>query len=289
MLAGLPDSAAFCCGDVALRLDQLGRHLVPGQRHRLAGGDVHREVLAPAPRRRRSRPPARRSWRRRARSSPAGRWPACARSAGSTCSRRSCRPAPCAPLDGRAAQRQRRQRRDVGRAPARPPARPGCAAKARKSSFLATKSVSQLTSTIAPSLASGAMNTATTPSAATRLAALLALLPSRTRRISSALPRSPPASVSAFLHSIIGASVFSRSSLTMPAVISAICLLPGPQPRGYERVVLGAAALARSRPAPESKKGALRRPPFIPCRGASLRRCFLAALHLDELVGARSP
>ena len=35
-------------------------------------------------------------------------------------------------------------------------------------------------------------------------------------------PRSPPASVSAFLHSIIGASVFSRSSFTMPAVISAI-------------------------------------------------------------------
>jgi hypothetical protein len=54
-----------------------------------------------------------------------------------------------------------------------------------------------------------------------RLAALLALLPSLTRRISSALPMSPPASASAFLHSIIGASVRSRSSLTMPAVISA--------------------------------------------------------------------
>jgi len=33
---------------------------------------------------------------------------------------------------------------------------------------------------------------------------------------------SPLASVSAFLHSIIGASVFSRSSFTIPAVISAI-------------------------------------------------------------------
>jgi hypothetical protein len=37
---------------------------------------------------------------------------------------------------------------------------------------------------------------------------------------------SPPASVSAFLHSIIGASVFSRSSLTMLAVISAILFTP---------------------------------------------------------------
>src|SRR5690606_12625189 len=52
-----------------------------------------------------------------------------------------------------------------------------------------------------------------------------ALLPSLTRRISSALAMSPAASVSAFLHSIIGASVFSRNSLTMPAVISAIFLL----------------------------------------------------------------
>ena len=60
------------------------------------------------------------------------------------------------------------------------------------------------------------------PSAATRVAALVALLPSLTRKISSALTRSPVASVSAFLHSIIGASVFSRNSLTMLAVISAI-------------------------------------------------------------------
>ena len=38
--------------------------------------------------------------------------------------------------------------------------------------------------------------------------------------------QSPPASVSAFLHSIIGASVFSRSSFTMLAVISAIVAAP---------------------------------------------------------------
>jgi hypothetical protein len=99
------------------------------------------------------------------------------------------------------------------------------AASLRNSSFLATKSVSLLISKMLPSLPSAAMWIATTPSAATRVAALLALLPSLTRRISSAFAMSPAASVSAFLHSIIGASVFSRSSLTMLAVISAILLL----------------------------------------------------------------
>jgi len=59
-------------------------------------------------------------------------------------------------------------------------------------------------------------------SAAVRDAALDALLPSLIRRSSSALSASPPASTSAFLHSIMGASVLSRSSLTMPAVISVI-------------------------------------------------------------------
>ena len=91
-----------------------------------------------------------------------------------------------------------------------------------KSSFFDTKSVSQLSSTIAARLPSAVTSMPTMPSAVIRLAALLALLPSLTRRISSALPRSPSASVSAFLHSIIGASVFSRSSLTMPAVIAAM-------------------------------------------------------------------
>ena len=60
----------------------------------------------------------------------------------------------------------------------------------------------------------------TTPSAAIREAALLALLPSLVRRISSALEKSPFASVKAFLHSIIGASVRARNSATMPAVIA---------------------------------------------------------------------
>src|SRR5712691_5919187 len=60
------------------------------------------------------------------------------------------------------------------------------------------------------------------PSAAVRAAALDALLPSLIRRSSSALAGLPSASTSAFLHSIIGASVLSRRSLTMLAVISAI-------------------------------------------------------------------
>src|SRR6266436_5340769 len=92
----------------------------------------------------------------------------------------------------------------------------------RKSVFWATKSVSQLTSTIAPVFASGATYIATTPSAAVREAARDALLPSLTRRSSSALAELPSASTSAFLHSIIGASVLSRRSLTMLAVISDI-------------------------------------------------------------------
>jgi hypothetical protein len=94
--------------------------------------------------------------------------------------------------------------------------------KATKSSFFATKSVSQLISITAPFLASGETYRPMRPSAVTRPAALLALLPSLTRRISSARTISPSASVSALLHSIMGASVFSRSSLTIAAVISAM-------------------------------------------------------------------
>ena len=63
------------------------------------------------------------------------------------------------------------------------------------------------------------------PSAVTREAALPALLPSLTRRISSALAISPAASVKAFLHSIIGASVLARNSPTIAAVIAAIIQL----------------------------------------------------------------
>ena len=93
-------------------------------------------------------------------------------------------------------------------------------AKAKKLSFLVTKSVSQLTSNKAPVLP--CMAVATTPSAVTRAAALLALLPNLTRNSSSALTKSPSASVKAFLHSIMGASVLARNSATMLAVIAAI-------------------------------------------------------------------
>ena len=91
---------------------------------------------------------------------------------------------------------------------------------AKKSSFLETKSVSQLTSSNAPVVP--LMKAVITPSAVIREAALPALLPSFTRRISSALAMSPSASVKAFLHSIIGASVLARNSPTIAAVIAAI-------------------------------------------------------------------
>src|SRR5690606_21759393 len=96
-------------------------------------------------------------------------------------------------------------------------------AKARKESFFDTKSVSQLISTRAPVAPSTAADT--TPSAVTRDAALPALLPSLTRSSSSALSKSPSASVRAFLHSIMGASVLARSSATMLAVMAGICFL----------------------------------------------------------------
>ena len=50
--------------------------------------------------------------------------------------------------------------------------------------------------------------------------ALPALLPSLTRKISSAFSKLPSASVKAFLHSIMGASVLARNSATMLAVIA---------------------------------------------------------------------
>src|SRR5512143_1518452 len=112
---------------------------------------------------------------------------------------------------------------------------------------------------MAPTLASGAICTPTTPSAATRVDALAALLPSLTRRISSALPRSPAASVKAFLHSIIGASVFSRSSFTMLAVTSAM-LAP-------ESWLIGCATA--------------RRPSERSLCGGPVSRLF----HFDEFVG----
>src|SRR5438445_5998543 len=101
-----------------------------------------------------------------------------------------------------------------------------------------------------------------TPSAATRLAALIALAPLLMRSSSSAFLRSPPASARAFLHSIMPRPVISRSSLTMPALIS---VMPAPCRIQVE------------------KKG--RSAPFR-SHGERLLGA-LAFLHLDELV-ARS-
>jgi hypothetical protein len=77
------------------------------------------------------------------------------------------------------------------------------------------------------------------PSAAIRPATLLAFAPLRMRSRSSALLMSPPASSSAFLHSIMPSPVRLRRSLTMLAVISAILdcswVLVARTPRGLSR------------------------------------------------------
>jgi hypothetical protein len=115
------------------------------------------------------------------------------------------------------------QRRRPGSCPAT--SRAQSAASLRNSSFLATKSVSQLISKMRPACRrrrSVDCHDALGGNAGRRLAGLVAQLDAQDFL---GLAMSPPASVSAFLHSIIGASVFSRSSLTMLAVISAISSL----------------------------------------------------------------
>src|SRR6185312_7521783 len=92
-------------------------------------------------------------------------------------------------------------------------------AKARKSCSRATKSVSQLTSTMAAARASGAFSMTITPSAATREAFLSAFASPCLRISSAAASRSPLVSTSAFLHSIMPAPVRSRSCLTDSAVM----------------------------------------------------------------------
>ena len=87
-----------------------------------------------------------------------------------------------------------------------------------KSAFRATKSVSELTSTM--TALPGAVATPTRPSAATRPAFLAALARPLARSQSTAASMSPPVSVSAFLQSIMPTPVFSRSSFTIPAEIA---------------------------------------------------------------------
>src|SRR5437016_5650771 len=94
--------------------------------------------------------------------------------------------------------------------------------KARKVSFFATKSVSQLISTSTPTREPGRTCWAMTPSLASRPAFLAAVATPFLRRMSTAAGKSPFASTSAFLQSIKPALVISRSFPTAVAVISAI-------------------------------------------------------------------
>src|SRR5688500_14595688 len=87
-----------------------------------------------------------------------------------------------------------------------------------KSAFLATKSVSQSSSSSAPSLLT------TMPLVVERSRRLPTSLAPLTRRNSTALSKSPSASVSAFLQSIMPAPVASRRRLTSAAVNSAMSL-----------------------------------------------------------------
>src|SRR5215210_4641607 len=118
-----------------------------------------------------------------------------------------------------------------------------------KSAFLATKSVSQSSSSRAPSLLT------TTPLVVERSRRLPTSLAPLTRRNSTALSKSPSDSVSAFLQSIMPAPVASRRRLTSAAVKSAMSLPSvfgacGPVPlsprelgregRGHCSAVLGA-------------------------------------------------
>src|SRR3990170_8950924 len=90
-------------------------------------------------------------------------------------------------------------------------------ASSAKSSVLATKSVSQLTSTSAPELPS--RHVQTTPSEAIREDFFAAAARPFLRRVSIAPSMSPPAAASAVLQSIMPAPVFSRRSFTIPDVI----------------------------------------------------------------------
>ena len=100
------------------------------------------------------------------------------------------------------------------------------ATNSRKVALLATKSVSELTSTMAVVRPSALLRMSTTPSAAMRSLFFAATASPFSRRIFIALSKSPSASTSAFLHSIIPMPVFLRSSITSFAAIFAIMVNP---------------------------------------------------------------
>ena len=89
-------------------------------------------------------------------------------------------------------------------------------------SFLATKSVSALTSTITAFFSSAATAVATMPSAAIRPAFLAAPASPFSLRNSTAFSISPSVAARAFLQSIIPAPVISLNSFTIAAVTAAI-------------------------------------------------------------------
>src|SRR5437588_3623600 len=95
-------------------------------------------------------------------------------------------------------------------------------AKARNSSLFETGSVSEPTATIVPLLPSAATRSITLPSVVARPARFAAVAMPCSRRSRLAASRSPFVSCSARLQSIIPAPVWSRSSLTSFAEISAI-------------------------------------------------------------------
>src|SRR6202035_2066785 len=150
-------------------------------------------------------------------------------------------------------------------------------AKARKPCSRATKSVSQLISTMAALRASADLATATTPSVASRAALLSALACPCLRMSSAAASRSPLASTSAFLHSIMPAPVRSRSCLTASAVmfmdkLGSLALLGRTGPCGAPAL---AAARRGGRPARHG----------LGCRdGAGARHRLYCLLHLEVLL-----
>src|ERR1700719_1487891 len=92
-----------------------------------------------------------------------------------------------------------------------------CLAVSWNRGVLATKSVSQFSSTRTPASVPSS-SAVTRPLAAVRVARLPASLTPLTRSSSIALPKSPSVSASAFLQSIMPAPVWSRSRLTSVAV-----------------------------------------------------------------------
>src|SRR3954451_3894279 len=139
-------------------------------------------------------------------------------------------------------------------------------ANALKSSFLATKSVLQSTSTRTPTLPLEWMYDWTVPSLAVRSESLPILLPILTRSSSTALSMSPPVSWSAPLQSIMPAPVRWRSSLTSAAEIVGLVMRSVPGSRGCSRWRSRGPACRSRRARPSGRRRGSRRPPRPPGR-----------------------